>query len=530
MAKERRDIFISYKNDGEGRNFSARLYHDLTRLGYSVYYNPNEQHAGSFPQRLREAITTCSDFLLVLTQSCLEQLIHHEEVDWVREELLTAHSLKKNIIPLMMPGVSMPKDKTVMPTELQFLPDEDAISMTEPYDRSPLDFLLSWLKARADRQENPLDIFNGSTQRDVLLDLSEMDNDAVNPETLYQLANYYYFGIAGQEEGCKRDFVKAYDLLCQLTAWPQYADYANSLIAEMYYYGVVPRQSQSYSKAFQLHNQARSVSGYSAREYAYLKSRGCGCEFDYNQIEQSYLDAIDQGDDMAIIGLAKIYREHGQFQKAAALYRRTAHLLPDAEYHLGMLYRNGLLGDPPQPDFFKAAFYFQHAIESGQCDSDVYHQLGRLYFTPTGDFPKDFRLAEKYFLLATERGNKSAHFKLGLIYEFGLTERNVEKAIYHHTEAVRYGDAFSAYHLAMLYAEPEMKNYQKAAEYACIAAKKGVMEGEYLFGMYLFYGRGCQADENRAYKYFSKAYEHGMPQAKAMMERIQETKRLQTSL
>lgn len=51
--EQKRDIFISYKNDGEGRNFAARLCEDLKKAGYTVYYNPNEQHAGSFPERLR---------------------------------------------------------------------------------------------------------------------------------------------------------------------------------------------------------------------------------------------------------------------------------------------------------------------------------------------------------------------------------------------------------------------------------------------------------------------------------------------
>lgn len=518
----RRDIFISYKNDGEGRNFAARICADLQNLGYSVYYNPNEQHSGSFPQRLTAAVSACTDFLLIVTQPCLDQLMRHEKVDWVREEVLTAHRLNKNIIPLLMPGVSMPKDASEMPEDLRFLPHKDAITMTDPYDCSPLDFLRSWLKAQAMDTDRSLDIFNGSSQFDVTKDLEAMEAVcAGNPDVMYQLANYYYFGIAGGEDGCRRNYVRAYELLSALEKTEGvYAAYAGSLIAEMYFNGIVPRQSQSFARAYSLHEKARSVSGFSAREYAYMKSRGCGCEFDYSAIEQSYRDAIDQGDDMATLRLAEIYMENGQFRKAAALYRSTTRMMPQAEHQLGMMYRNGVLEDPPRPDYFRAAFYFQHAIESGQCDADTYYQLGRLYFAPTGDFPKDFRLAERYFLQAVEKGSKEAHSKLGLIYEYGLTVRDVHRAVRHHAAAAAFGNAVSAYHLAMLYAEPEVRNYQKAAEYACIAAKKGVMEGEYLFGMYLLYGRGCEPDENRAYKYFSKAFAHGMPQAEAMMRKI----------
>lgn len=47
-----------------GNNFAARLADDLKRRGYSVYFNPNEQYAGEFPDRLRNAVKNCKDFIL----------------------------------------------------------------------------------------------------------------------------------------------------------------------------------------------------------------------------------------------------------------------------------------------------------------------------------------------------------------------------------------------------------------------------------------------------------------------------------
>ena len=67
--KVKKDIFISYKNDGEGRYFAEKLSNTLKEQGFSVYYNPDEQHSGSFPDRLREAVENCRDFLLVLSQA-----------------------------------------------------------------------------------------------------------------------------------------------------------------------------------------------------------------------------------------------------------------------------------------------------------------------------------------------------------------------------------------------------------------------------------------------------------------------------
>lgn len=519
----KRDIFISYKNDGEGNNFAARLASALSEKGYDVYFNPNEQHAGNFPDRLRSAVESCSDFLLVLTQVCLEQLKEHNKIDWVREELLIAYKNNKNIIPLLMPGVAMPKDKDDMPEDLRFLPDKDAILMMEPYDKSPIDFLLSWVVSKPVKNDVYRDTYNSNKEKSIDVDF-QADLCALeekNFKAMYELANMYFYGLIGDETGCARDFNKAYQILEILSkSDSEYGVLANSMIAEMHYHGILPREPQSYRKALEFHEKAKEKSGFSARESAYLKSRGCGCEFDYDMVVKNYLDAIEQGDSIAIIGLAKFYMSYGRFNEAAELYRKTSHILPDAEFQLGMLYMKGVLENPPKPDYFKAAFYFQHAISSGNCSAEVYHQLGRLYFTPTGDFPKDFVEAEKNFKIAADMGNKEAQYKMGLMYEYGYVKTDIEKALYYHNLAAAQGVAFSSYHLAMIYLHPSVKNYQAAFRNAENAAKKGVMEGEYLMGVFLYYGRGCQADENRAYKYFSQAYEHGMYAAKLFMDKI----------
>ncbi len=159
----KRDIFISYKNDGEGRYFAEKVSNTLKEQGFSVYYNPDEQHAGSFPERLRKAVENCKDFLLVLSQACLDQLIRNEKVDWVREEILTARENGKNIVPLLVPGVTMPKDKDDMPEDLEFLPHEEAVNIFVPFDKSPLERLLVYIKSEpADKKRNKDDIPDGT--------------------------------------------------------------------------------------------------------------------------------------------------------------------------------------------------------------------------------------------------------------------------------------------------------------------------------------------------------------------------------
>ncbi len=153
MVNLRKDIFISYKNDGEGRYFAKGLSGLLKSIGYEVYYNLDEQHSGKFPDRLRNAVEGCKDFLLVLTASCLEQLMRHDKIDWVREELLTAYENSKNIIPLLIPGVTMPKDKSKMPEDLQFLLDINFIPLYEgKYGwEASVKSIVEWLFAKANK-------------------------------------------------------------------------------------------------------------------------------------------------------------------------------------------------------------------------------------------------------------------------------------------------------------------------------------------------------------------------------------------
>ena len=59
--KQKKDIFISYKNDGSGNQFANRLCRDLEESGYSVYFNSNEERAHSFPERIKNAVVECKD-------------------------------------------------------------------------------------------------------------------------------------------------------------------------------------------------------------------------------------------------------------------------------------------------------------------------------------------------------------------------------------------------------------------------------------------------------------------------------------
>ena len=132
-----------------------------------MYFNSDENHSGDFPERLKEAIKNCKDFILIVSQGCLTQLIEHNKVDWIREEVLTAYHEGKHIIPIMMSGVEMPKDKDDMPEELRFLPSIDNITLPEQYKKSPFEQLIKVFVSKAEKDDVYRDTYNSNEHYDI---------------------------------------------------------------------------------------------------------------------------------------------------------------------------------------------------------------------------------------------------------------------------------------------------------------------------------------------------------------------------
>ena len=97
----------------------------------------------------------------------------------------------------------------------------------------------------------------------------------------------------------------------------------------------------------------------------------------------------------------------------------------------------------------------------------------------------------------------------------------MEKAIGYFKQAAAHGHSLAATELASLYQfESEERNYEKAYDYAVIAASHGVAEGAFILGNLLFWGRGCESDINRALKHYDFAFQHGIFAAGMMADKI----------
>lgn len=521
-----KDIFISYKTGGNGSSFSSNLKKKLDDLGYSVYFNPHEERGNDFREKLKRAVSACTDFIIVLNNKCLEQLSQNNTEDYIRLELLIAKENDKNIIPIYLESLNIAEWHGKLPEELDFLLYVDGIPIydEEQIDVSPLDRIRKEIRSLPEKDDVYRDTYNSNTEYDVVRDFGKTlaAAKAGDPKAMYEIANMYFYGFADENGGSNRNFAEAYNWFKRLSdSENEYTVRADSMIAKMYYRGIVPREEQSYEKSLAYHKRASCESGYSAQQLAFMLSIGAGCDFDFETAEREYLKAIENGDNVAYSKLAEMYIGFGKMKEAAGLYERIRNVFPDAEYKLGCMYKKGVLSDTHEPDYFKAASYFQHIINRGDCDAKVYHELGLLYFCPTGGFFKDFEVAQANFLKAADMGHMDAQYQVGYMYEHGHVERNIRKAIYYHTLAADQGHFLSPTHLAQIYQLSECKNYHKAFRYARKAADIGEKEGEFVLANLLLFGRGCEPNVNKAYELYSRAYAHGVDQAKFMMERIE---------
>jgi len=121
---------------------------------------------------------------------------------------------------------------------------------------------------------------------------------------------------------------------------------------------------------------------------------------------------------------------------------------------LGYVYEN-------QGKFKEAEKYYLLAIEKG--DVTAMYNLGVLYTNQ-----EKFKEAEKYYLLAIEKGHVSAMYNLGLLY---TNQGKIEEAEKYYLLAIEKGDVSAMYNLGLLYAN--QGKFEKAEKYYLLAIEKG---------------------------------------------------------
>ena len=516
MGAYKKDIFISYKNDGVGNNFATRLVNDLRSSGYSVYFNPDEAKGGNFPVRLKNAIEECKDFVCIVTSEYIKNLYSDNELCWVREELLCAKNNKKNIIPILVNGTTMPSNSADTPEELRFFSQIDAYTFPEQYIKAPFNVFCLALHSRNDGIDSYRDVYNSNPNfnpDDILAEiLKEAKNGSI--EAAYQAGVYYFNGISVEQN--YREAAKWFLKVAESD--DRLAPMACKFIGRMYYQGCMPREPQSYVKSFEYHKRAAETDEFSARHVASMMAIGSGCDYNYDETEAYFLSILGRCDNIGKIELCDLYCKNGEFKKAAVIYEEIADAYPSAAYELGLMYKNGVLASPPSPDYHKAAMHFQSAVDNGHLQAA--YELALLYFNPTGRFKGDFSKAQKYFEIAANGGYDKAQYILGYMYEYGHVKKDISKAIEYYEKAFEQGNVLSAAHLGILYQQPEVHNYERAFTCCKYAADAGDTPAEFALGVLYLCGRGCEADPDKAYMCFKHASKYGAPEAEIMLEQM----------
>ena len=320
----------------------------------------------------------------------MDRLMENAEADWICAEVKLAHEKKKHFVPILIDGVSLPERKELWPSELSFLHYANYVSCPrepERFPTAPVDILEKKLNSLPDKGNRYRNAFNSNEQYDVNSDYKRKceEADGGSLEAVYELAIMYYYGFTDDEGKSVRNYEKAYQCFRKLElAGKEYSDFATNMIGHMYYSGTIPREPQSYEEPLKRHMKAAETIPSAAQHAAFMMSIGSGCEFDNNKTVAYYEKIARGSDNSAKFNLAELYCRYGEYEKAAYLYQSLYATNSDAAVQLGVLYKRGVLSKPFKPDYFRAAFYFQHAIQLGRCGAQPYYELGMLYFNPIG--------------------------------------------------------------------------------------------------------------------------------------------------
>ena len=520
----KKDIFISYrKKDGE--DFAKRLYDDLTEAGYSVFWFPEEKRSSDFPEDLQKGVRECKDFLIILSESCLAKLLRDESVDWVREELLLAHELGKNIVPILMEGVTFPESLEDFPERIRFLGKAEGLRFFTEYKIAPFMALQKAVKSRRDGKDRYRDAYNSNPGYNVTEDYLALLQKARegDVEAMYEVGMMCFYGAASEKPDCSAwDYDGAAFWLKKVAASDSDLRFhAESILGRMYYQGLIPREVQSYENAYKCHCRAAEGDDFSARERAFLMRIGAGCEYDFNKILDYYHEVADKGDDESNRALAMFLAAHGKFQEALDIFDSMENLSPESEYQIGLLYMRGVHTDPPKPDYIQASYHLRTAADQNHLLAA--HDYATMCLRPTGRFKKNFAEAEKYFKISADGGYVNAQAMLGYMYRSGVAPggQNLPEAIRYLEMAREQNHTQAALELASIYQQPGFLNYGRAYACAELVASHGMAEGELILGNLLLYGRGCEPDVNRAYEMYEAAYRHGLYYASVMMRKIE---------
>jgi len=100
MERVEKTVFLSYRRTNVP--WALAIFQNLTQHGYDVFMDYSGIAGGDFESVILGNIKARAHFLVLLTPSALEHC--HDPEDWLRREIETALSSRRNTVPLMLEG------------------------------------------------------------------------------------------------------------------------------------------------------------------------------------------------------------------------------------------------------------------------------------------------------------------------------------------------------------------------------------------------------------------------------------------
>ena len=139
-------VFISYRHNG-GFDAAHELAYRLREDGYKVFFDKTSLREGKFDEKIFDNIRYCKDFVVIFNKDVFDRTFSGVSVenDWLRMELGFAIKLKKNIIPVAMPGFEWP---ATLPDDIADVKRHNAVPYSLDYHGSYYNRLIEHLNSR----------------------------------------------------------------------------------------------------------------------------------------------------------------------------------------------------------------------------------------------------------------------------------------------------------------------------------------------------------------------------------------------
>lgn len=177
------DIFLSYRRK-DGEAIAYLLYKDLTKSGYTVFFDHKNLGQGDFKQAIEEQIKDAKCVLLILSESSFSEKIF-EKNDVYRKEIECAFKYKKRLTGVMLE--EFPGFPENLPKEIEAVREYNYVKLYIAYYEAMFNRLVSGnflpLPTKSDLQMIPSDEAIRTDIPKELLQMSQMTNEQKMQQT-----------------------------------------------------------------------------------------------------------------------------------------------------------------------------------------------------------------------------------------------------------------------------------------------------------------------------------------------------------